>query len=92
MNEKGFLSEIHAFRGLAILAIVGAHTWSFLIFWTGALDDALKPVFWLTESLFHGSTLYFAIISGILFQKILINKSWQSFYQSKLTNVVLLFY
>lgn len=91
MTNKTFLADIHAFRGIAILTIVGAHAWSFLIFWTGSLDASLKPVFWLTESLFHGSTLYFAIISGILFQRILINKSWQQFYQSKFNYVLLPF-
>ena len=82
--------HLQAFRGIAILSIVAAHAWSFAIFWTGDLDSlGLKALFYSTELLFHGSTLYFAIISGLLFSKVLQNKGWISFYKSKALNVVL---
>lgn len=85
-----FFPYLHAFRGFAILCIVAAHAWSFMIFWTGGLDsEGLKWLFYLTESLFHGGTLYFAFISGLLFNKVLAVKGWKAFYKSKLLNVLL---
>ena len=78
-----YLPHLHALRGIAILTILGAHAWSFMIFWTGPLDEGLKPLFQITESLFHGSTLYFALVSGVLFSKVLSGKSWPSFFKSK---------
>ena len=90
MANNNFIPHLHAFRGFAVLNIVGAHCWSFMIFWTGNLSsDAIKWLFWLTETIFHGSTLYFAIISGLLFSKVLKNRSWSAFYKSKIYHVVL---
>lgn len=81
---------LHAFRGFAILSIVGAHAWSFMIFWTGNLDsEGLQWLFYATESLFHGGTLYFAIISGLLFNKVLSARGWRAFFTGKLLNVCL---
>ncbi|NMP30844.1 acyltransferase [Thalassotalea sp. M1531] len=89
-NSPNFIQHLHAFRGFAILNVVGAHAWSFMIFWTGGLNvDGLKWLFWLTETIFHGSTLYFAIISGLLFSRVLAGRDWSAFYQSKLINVLL---
>lgn len=89
-NNRHFIPHLHAFRGFAIISIVGAHAWSFMIFWTGDLSSTgLKWLFALTETVFHGSTLYFAIISGLLFSKILSVKGWSRFYTSKVTNVLL---
>lgn len=89
-NLTNYQSELHAFRGFAILNIVGAHAWSFMIFWTGELtSNGVDSLFWLTETIFHGSTLYFALISGLLFSKVLANRPWSSFFQSKLFNVFL---
>lgn len=87
--SSNYLTHLHALRGIAIVTILGAHAWSFMIFWTGSLEDQLKPLFHITESFFHGSTLYFAIISGLLFSRVLQTKTRKSFYQSKLTNVLL---
>lgn len=87
---QGYISHLHAFRGFAILNIVGAHAWSFMIFWTGGLDSTgLENLFYFTESIFHGGTLYFAIISGLLYSKVLSARSWQSFFRSKFLNVIL---
>lgn len=89
-NLTNYLHELHAFRGFAILNIVGAHAWSFMIFWTGDLaNNGVDSLFWLTETIFHGSTLYFALISGLLFSKVLADRPWSSFFQSKFSNVVL---
>ncbi|GLX83791.1 hypothetical protein tloyanaT_00430 [Thalassotalea loyana] len=88
-TDNNYIQHLHAFRGFAILNVVGAHAWSFMIFWTGGLNnDAIPWLFWLTETIFHGSTLYFAIISGVLFSLVLKQKSWRSFYRSKLMYVI----
>lgn len=89
-DSSEYMRHLHAFRGFAILNVVGAHAWSFMIFWTGQLSsDSIKHFFWLTETIFHGSTIYFAIISGILFSKVLNKKGWKRFYNGKLSNVLL---
>ena len=89
-TSSNYIHHLHAFRGFAIITIVAAHAWSFMIFWTGSLDsEGLKSLFYLTETLFHGSTLYFAIISGVLFQMVLNERGWQRFFKNKITNVLL---
>ena len=90
-RKTDYLAYLHSFRGFAILCIVGAHAWSMLGFTSGA-ETRLPDYIWLyatTETLFHGSTLFFALISGILYTRVLRGKSWRSFYSSKWTNVVL---
>lgn len=90
-RKTDYLAYLHSFRGLAILCIMGAHAWSMLGFTSGA-ETRLPDYIWLyatTETLFHGSTLFFALISGILYTRILRGKPWRSFYRSKWTNVVL---
>jgi surface polysaccharide O-acyltransferase-like enzyme len=85
-----YIHHLHAFRGLAILTIVGAHVWSFSIFWTGGLNrPGLDPLFAVTETLFHGSTLYFALLSGLLFSQILQGRGWWRFFRGKFYHVVM---
>jgi len=90
ITSTSYIKHLHAFRGFAILNVVGAHAWSFMIFWTGGLTaPGLDWLFWSAETIFHGSTLYFAIISGLLFTLVLKTKSWQQFFKSKFTNVLM---
>ena len=90
MTSSPFYDNLAAFRGFAILTIVAAHSWSFAIFWTGGLNKPdLAAFFWFTEVLFHGSTLYFAVLSGILFSLVLHQKTWSTFFTGKLLNVAL---
>lgn len=91
VRQTDYLAYLHSFRGVAILCIVGAHAWSMLGFAAGA-EERLPHYVWLhaaSETLFHGSTLFFALISGILYTRVLRGKSWRSFYTRKWTNVVL---
>ncbi len=90
-NKPGYLSYLHAFRGIAILAIIGAHAWSVLGSISGAQQNNPDYI-WLysfTETLFHGSTLFFALISGILYTRVLRGKSWGHFFKSKAAHVFL---
>jgi surface polysaccharide O-acyltransferase-like enzyme len=92
MPASSFIPHLHAFRGFAILTIIAAHAWSFPIFWTGQLDSSgLTWLFNISETLFHGSTLYFAMISGVLYSLVLKSKSWKHFFKGKLHNVIMPF-
>ena len=84
-TKKEFIPHLHAFRGVAILTILGAHAWSFMIFMTGGIEGnaGLTWLFHAIESLFHGSTLYFAFISGLLFSLVLQAKGWKVFFANK---------
>jgi peptidoglycan/LPS O-acetylase OafA/YrhL len=88
--KKEFIGYLHAFRGIAILSIMGAHAWSVLGWRSGAQehDPAYRWLYGATESLFHGTTLFFALISGILVTRVLRGMPWKKFYKNKFTNVV----
>lgn len=85
-----FLAPLHAFRGFAILFIVAVHSWAVPIFINsnGKTDAGIKWVNTLNEVLFHDSTLFFTLISGVLFSIILQSRGWRVFYKSKLLNVI----
>lgn len=90
LSKPGYLTYLHGFRGVAILAIIGAHAWSVLGSY-GAQENNPDYI-WLysvTETLFHGSTLFFALISGLLYTRVLRGKSWGTFFKNKGANVIL---
>jgi surface polysaccharide O-acyltransferase-like enzyme len=86
-----FSAPLHAFRGFAILFIVAVHSWAVPIFINAnaKTDPGIKWVNTLNEVLFHDSTLFFTLISGVLFSIILQSRGWKTFFQRKLLNVVL---
>lgn len=85
-----FHHHLHAFRGFAILNIVAAHCWTILITVATHNDNSndFLPLYATSETLFHNATIYFAIISGLLFSLVLKKYSWKKFYLSKLKNVL----
>ena len=88
---RAFLGHLHAFRGVAILSIMGAHAWSGLGYASG-LQQRDPGYIWLyatTEALFHGTTLFFALISGVLYARVLRGMPWRKFFVGKLKHVVL---
>ncbi len=87
--QRGFIGHLHAFRGFAILTIVAAHAWSMLLF-QGGYDSmpSHTAVYSVVETLFHGSTIYFALISGLLFSLLLRERGWTKFFRSKALHVV----
>lgn len=89
-TTRNFIPHLHAFRGFAIVTIVAAHSWSLLLF-SGQFAEmpAKNTVFAVAETLFHGSTLYFALISGLLFSLVLRAKGWSAFFKSKVFNVLM---
>ena len=98
-NTKEYIGYLHGFRGVAILAIMAAHAWSMLgkEAWSGldaqfaALTSSadFRLLHAITEGLFHGTTLFFALISGILVTRVLRGMPWVRFYLNKFTNVIL---
>lgn len=91
--KQAFIPSIHAFRGFAIINIIAIHAISFIFYYAGHVSNAPHP--WLplidraNEILLHDSTLYFTLISGILFSLILAERGWKKFFTSKFNFVVL---
>ncbi|MEQ9299328.1 MAG: hypothetical protein RIF33_12225, partial [Cyclobacteriaceae bacterium] len=72
-----FLGYLHSFRGIAIIQIVLIH--SIVAAFLGANGfelDFTHPLVIANEVLFHDSTLYFAIISGLLYTAILKSRGY----------------
>jgi surface polysaccharide O-acyltransferase-like enzyme len=84
-----FLGYLHSFRGLAILKIVLGHAVAAACIGAYGVFDVSYPVLMISEIFYHDSTLYFAIISGLLFSKVLKPKGYVRFYKSKLKNILL---
>lgn len=85
-----FLGFLHSFRGIAIIQIVLIH--SIVAAFLGANGFELNfthPLIIANEVLFHDSTLYFAIISGLLYTAILKDRGYGKFFRSKFRNVFL---
>ena len=90
-EQPPFIAYLHGFRGIAILAIMGAHAWSTFGHLSG-VQDSNPQYIWLyaaTESLFHGTTLFFALISGVLVTRVLRGTPWKKFFRNKFANVIL---
>lgn len=88
-DRRQFLKEIHYLRAVAIVSIVANHIWH--------LPPSLGPVHWLLawsmdlvgQTLFHGGTIYFVFISGLLFHHLNAGKlDVRKYYRSKLLNVI----
>lgn len=84
MRKTGFLGYVHSFRGFAILNVVAVHALGTAVLiprdWVA---DPTAPLFVFSEMLFHDATVYFALISGLLFSSILRSRGYQNFYRSK---------
>lgn len=78
-----FLTYLNSFRGFAIINIVAIHAFFF------TLKDFGGPIDYANELLFHNGTIYFALISGLLYTAILKKKGYAQFFISKLKFVVL---
>jgi surface polysaccharide O-acyltransferase-like enzyme len=89
LKQDGFLDYVHSFRGFAILNIVAIHAFAVaIVIPVNFQADPSAPMFVFNEMLFHDSTLYFALISGLLFSSVLRPRGYRRFYQSKIFNVL----
>jgi peptidoglycan/LPS O-acetylase OafA/YrhL len=89
--SSDFIPHLHAFRGFAIINICFIHAWVVAIYYvkpSAPNTDADKIQGAINAALFHSSTLYFTIISGILFSMILSKRPWKKFFVTKIQNVV----
>ena len=89
-EDKMFLRHLDAFRGFAMINVVAVHTWADQVATFGGVERSVGVFkFWLiNETLFGGSTTYFAVISGILFSRVLRARGWTAFFRGKMLNVV----
>jgi surface polysaccharide O-acyltransferase-like enzyme len=90
-RAKDFMTHLHAFRGIAIILIVGAHAPT-MVFWGLGVQGEPNPdltLIALNETLMHNSTIFFAFISGLLFATVLFTRGWKNFFKSKFLNVML---
>ena len=83
--------KLHAFRAFAIINVVACHALSEQVWLAGGpkISSATNSLNALTEALFHGSTLYFALISGLLFSLFLVSKGLGRFFSNKSKYVLL---
>ena len=89
--SKAFYKHLHAFRGLAILGVVCSHAVGIQVVINGGPETSSQTLILnsIQEMFFHGSTLFFALISGLLFSLVLRDRGWHSFYKSKVLNVLI---
>jgi surface polysaccharide O-acyltransferase-like enzyme len=86
-----FDQPLHAFRAFAIVNIVAVHALAIVQF-PYPTPEAFSAYAWLralNETAFHDSTIYFTLISGILFSQVLAERGWRVFFRSKVANVLL---
>ncbi|MCR8668826.1 acyltransferase [Aestuariibaculum sp. M13] len=87
-KESAFLSYVHSFRGLAILIIVFGHAVAAATIGARGVFDESYLLVMISEVFYHDSTIYFAIISGLLFSSVLKPKGFKRFYVSKLKFII----
>jgi peptidoglycan/LPS O-acetylase OafA/YrhL len=89
--EGARIYHLHAFRAFAIMSIVAVHALGFGVNIASAELKATPAMTALNaagQALFHGGTLYFALISGLLYPIALRAKGLVRFFSSKAVNVV----
>ncbi len=83
------IRHLHAFRGFAIISVVLVHAFHNQFAYAGIEPNADNGVFGaVVNTLFHDATLYFTLISGLLFSMLLKRRGWMQFYRSKLLYVL----
>lgn len=89
-NSSLFLGYLQSFRGFAIINIVAIHAIGLALYFVYNNADVSKNTFSIVNQLlFHNSTIYFAVISGLLFSAVLKSKGYKHFYLNKFKNVLL---
>ena len=88
-TKSNFLSYLHSFRGFAIISVVAGHAVCAIYLAVFHKYDWSDPILIINEIMFNHSTLYFALLSGLLFSSVLKDKSYNQFYTSKVMYVFL---
>jgi hypothetical protein len=82
--ETIFFGHIHAFRAFAIVNIVAIHagaTWLYFLQPGAPLRAELVLTSRVIEVRFHASTIYFALISGLLYSAVLHHRGTSRFFK-----------
>lgn len=90
-SEKpaAYLHFINSFRGFAVLCIVIGHAVSIAYITFFHKHNSADPLLIINEILFDACTLYFTLISGILFSAVLKQKGYLTFYRNKFLYIFL---
>lgn len=78
-----FLSNIHNFRTVAIIGIVGAHSLHNFDF------DKSSLLFRIVDTICNQSSVWFFFIAGLLFQHLSVKFNYLKYLKSKFKNVIL---
>ena len=84
-DKSSFLTDIHRFRGLAIVFIVATHCYQFFSWKEHPFSEAIA------KDVFDNSTVLFMFISGFLFQHLTRAISYPNYLRRKAQNVLLPF-
>ena len=82
-QNKIYFDYLQSFRGFAVINVVLLH--ATVIFYFGSDNDCRmhSTIPLVNDVLFHGSTMYFTIISGILFSAVFKQQGYKRFYSNK---------
>lgn len=91
MKKEGFIEYLHSFRGFAILCVLIVHiaVMPIVAYYDFGEPNQKDILFIINEVLFHASTIYFALISGILFSAVLEKRGFKRFYRNKFLYIFL---
>jgi peptidoglycan/LPS O-acetylase OafA/YrhL len=84
------IRHLHAFRGFAIVSVVLIHAFHNQFAFAGLHPNADNGLYGaIVNTLFHDATLYFTLISGLLYSLLLRRRGWMAFYRSKILYVLI---
>lgn len=92
IRPSGLIGHLHAFRAVAILCIITAHTTAIFLYFHYDFDNPgpdAALVAGINEMVWHNSTIFFAAISGLLFAQVLEDRGWPRFFRNKISNVAM---
>ncbi|RJF93889.1 acyltransferase [Sphingomonas cavernae] len=86
--DATYVGYLDLLRGVAILLIVMLHAGNaFLLQGVGALTPSSTAALAINHILFHDSTLYFSIISGVLYGHLFWRRAHWPFFRARLLNI-----
>jgi len=91
-KNNSYFQDLHLLRGVAILSIVISHASDTYLYYHQQIAGEYEPGRLLTainEVLWHDTTIYFTLISGLLFSTVLASRGWTAFFYGRARNVLL---
>lgn len=87
-SAASYVKYLDHFRAVAILQIVVLHAGHalFLRGFAGPLPDS-NPVFALTDVLFRNATIYFSLISGVIYARVFSSRPYAPFLRARFRSV-----